>query len=166
MGIRHWLKRRLVGGTSEGDVPPNAALMDTVLRREPERVRSLGEYDADSYPADLAELLRRRAEVAERLLRIDVADRQARIDAIPELREMLRTYPHPLVYEMLIQAFIDAGRYDEAKGVAFAAQARRLECARSEHPEIRAEIDHLREWTTEEVERLRQEHQARGSARS
>jgi hypothetical protein len=162
MGIRHWLRDRLIGDDAEGtDVPPGASLVNSALGREVERVRSLGEYDAASYPRELSELLQRREVVARELLQMDVADRQARVEAIPRLRELLRTYPHPLVYELLIHAYLDADRYDEAKGVAFAARERRMECARSEHPEIRAEIARLREWTTEEVDALRAEREGR-----
>ncbi len=88
---------------------------------------------------------------------MNVTDRQARIDALPRLRELLRDYPLPLVYELLIHAYVDSGRFDEARGVAFAAQARREECARSDHPEIRSEIDHLNAWTPAEVDRLKAE---------
>ena len=161
MGFRHWLKQRMVGESAGEDLPPGSSLVDTVLGREPERVRSLGEYNSQSYPADLAELLRRREAVTAEVLRIDFTDRQARMEAVPRLRELLRTYPHPLVYELLIHGYVDAGRYDEARGVAFAAQARRAECARSEHPEIRAEIEHLQEWTADEVDRLRAERESR-----
>lgn len=155
MSLRRWFRERMLAGETEGDdVPPGSALMDTLLGRERERVRSLGEYDSTSYPAELRDLLERRAEVARELLTLDVTDPKVRVASIPRLRELLRKYPHPLVYETLIHACIDAGRHDEAKGVAFAARQRRLECARSDHPEIRAEIDSLREWTKEEIEEL------------
>jgi pentatricopeptide repeat protein len=162
MGIRHWFREQMLGADTEGeDVPPTTALVRALLGREEERVRSLGEYRSDSYPQDLSTLLRRREAVAARLLRVDVTDPEARVAAIPRLQEMLREYPHPLVYEMLIHAYVDAGRYDEAKGVAFAARERRIECGRSEHPEIRAEIDRLNEWTAEEIDELREEREAR-----
>ena len=32
---------------------------------------------------------------------------------------------------------------------------------RSEHPEIRAEVDRLREWSSDEIDELRQEREAR-----
>ncbi len=147
-------------GEETGDIPPSTSLMGSLLGREPERVSALGEYDSRSYPAELAELLRNRQEVTEELLRIDIADPEVRVAAIPQLRELLRIYPHPLVYEALILAYVHAGRYDEAKGVAFAAQARREECARSEYPEIRAEIANLKGWTSGEVDRLRQQREA------
>jgi len=162
MGIRHWLRHRLLGDDAEGgDVPPGVALVNTALGREAERTRAMGEYDAGSYPEDLAEMLRRRTEVSAEVVRIDVTDPQARIAAIPRLRELLRLYPHPLVYEMLILAYADTGRFDEAKGIAFAARERRLECERSDHPEIRAEIERLREWTPEDVDEMRAEREAR-----
>ena len=135
-----------------------------LLGREEERVRSLGEYDAGSYPPELRDLLARREEVARQLLRLNVTNRKARIDAIPQLRDLLRQYPHPLVYESLVHAYMDAGRFDEAKGVAFAAKQRRQECARSDHPEIRGEIDSLREWSSEEIDEARRESEGRGSA--
>jgi hypothetical protein len=137
--------------------------MNTILGRDQERVGSLGEYDSGSYPTDLAELLRLRSEVSEDVLRVDVADRAARVEAIPRLQQLLRQYPHPLVYELLIQSYVDAGRFDEAKGVAFAARERRLECARSPHPEIRSETDRLRAWDPEEIEHLRTEAANRAS---
>lgn len=161
MGLRHWLRQRLAGEEA-GDARPGGSLMPSLFGREPERASPLGEYDSTTYPRELAELLRRRQEVARELLTIDVSDPRARITAVPRLREMLRTYPHPLVYETLILAYLDAGRYDEAKGVAFAAQARREECARSEHPEIRGEIEHLRAWSTDELDRLRRQREERG----
>lgn len=162
MGVRHWLKERMAGSATGGDVPPGTSLMNTLLGREEERIRSLGEYDARSYPAELAELLRRRQQVSDEVLAIDVADPRARIEAIPRLRELLRVYPHPLVYELLIHGYVDADRFEEARGVAFAAQARRDECWRAREPEIRAEIEHLKEWTPDEVDRLREERRGGG----
>jgi hypothetical protein len=128
-------------------------------RGEREEVGALGDYDAATYPRDLVELLGRRQEVADALLRIDSSDPAARMEAIPQLRTLLRTYPHPLAYELLLHAYLDAGRFDEARGVAFAAQARRKECEASEHPEIQEEIRHLSEWSPEEIDRLRVERE-------
>ena len=157
MGVREWLKARMREDSEDGgDVPPGTSLVQALMGKEEPRPRALGEYSADSYPTELSELLQRRQEVADELLGIDVADPDARVAAIPRLREMLRTYPHPLVYEMLIHAYADADRFDEAKGVAFAARQRREECARSPHPEIQAEIDRLHEWSSEEVDELRE----------
>jgi len=158
MGIRQWLRDRVLGEEStSGDVPPNASLMHTMLGKDQERVRSLGEYNAESYPDELSQLIRRRAEVTQDLLKIDVASRDARIDAIPRLQLLLRKYPHPLVYETLLHAYIDDGRFDEARGVAFAANERRHECARSPYPEIRAETDSLRVWDPKEIDELQAE---------
>jgi hypothetical protein len=158
MGLRKWFRNQVLGSQGEGDdMPPNASLFNAMMGRDEERVRSLGEYDAQSYPADLAELIRRRAEVSSELLRIDVASREARVESIPQLQQLLRRYPHPLVYEMLIHAYLDAGRFDEAKGVAFAARERRQECARSPHPEIRAETERLNAWDPNEIDELRAE---------
>lgn len=162
MGVRQWLKARMAeDSASGGDVPPGASLMQTLMGREVERTRALGEYDAGSYPAELSERLRRRQEVTEELLLMDIADPEARIAAIPRLQAMLHRYPHALVYETLIHAYLDADRFDEAKGVAFAARERRGECARSPYPEIRAETAHLHEWTVDEVEQLRDERTRR-----
>ncbi len=162
MSLRRWVREHMLGDESEGnDLPPGGSLVNSLLGREEERVPSLGEYRADTYPTELAELLRRRGEVMTELLRIDVADENSRIESIPRLRELLRVYPHPLVYEMLIVAYVDAERYDEARGVAFAARERRQECARSPHPEIRAETDRLREWKPEDIEELRAERAAK-----
>jgi len=158
MGLRHWFRERVLGGSTDGnDVPPSSALINTILGREEERVRSLGEYDAASYPTDMRDLLGRREEVTRELLRMELVTPQRRAESISELRDLLKKYPHPLAYETLIHAYMDAGRFDEAKGVAFAARQRRIECARSEHPEIRAETDRLREWTPEEIDAERRE---------
>ena len=162
MGIRRWLRRRLLGSDAEGnDVPPSSALLGALVGREEPRVRALGDYDAKSFPPDLADLLRRREEVAAELRRLDLVDRQARVAAIPRLQKLLRTYPHPLAYELLIHAYVDAGRYDEAKGVAFAARERRAQCARSAYPEIRVETDRLREWTSAEIDEMRTDVEGR-----
>lgn len=156
MGLRHWLRQQLGSDDHGDDLPPGRSLMRSLWQRDDERVHALGEYDASTYPPELAELLRRRQTVANELLEIDISSPEARIEAIPRLREMLRVYPHPLVYELLIHAYLDAERYDEARGLAFAARERRIECASSEYPEIRSEIDHLSEWSADDVEQLRQ----------
>ncbi len=162
MGLRHWLRDHLLKDDNRGgDAPPTASVMHTLLGSEPERVRSLGEYDSENYPEEIAELVRRREEVASQLLRIDITDPETRIASIPRFQELLRKYPHPLVYETLIHAYIDAGRYDEAKGVAFAARERRAECARSPHAEVRSETEKLREWSTDDVDDLMKDRQAR-----
>lgn len=166
MGIRHWFRQRLLGDEVEGeDIPPRGSLFNSLIGREEERVHSLGEYRADTYPRELTDLLSRRAQVSEELLRIDLTDPEARRASIPKLQQLLRIYPHPLAYETLIHAYVDAGRYDEAKGVAFAARERRNECARSPHPEVRAETERLREWTTQEVDELRVERERGAGSR-
>lgn len=155
MSIRHWFRNRAHGDDTEGgDLPPRGS-------REPERIRALGEYDSNSYPQELVDLLHRREEVAGELLRLNLIERKGRIAAIPKLQELLRRYPHPLAYEALIHAYLDAERYDEARGVAFAARARRDECRRSPHPEVRAEVDHLKEWIPEDIDQLREERQGK-----
>ena len=165
MGIRRWFRTRMLGDDAEGDdLPPGVSLVNSALGREEATPHALGEYDQESYPEELAELLRRRGEVAAELIRMDVTDREARVAAIPRLSQLLRSYPHPLVYEMLIHGYVDAGRYDEAKGVAFAARERRRECERSPEPEIRAEIDRLREWTAEDIDELKAERKGREHA--
>src|SRR5690606_8421434 len=110
---------------------------------------------------ELAEILRKREEVAAELLGLRLTEREARAAAIPRLHELLRRYPHPLAYEALIHAYLDAERFDEARGVAFAARERRAECERSPYPEIRMEVEGLRAWTPEEVDELREEREAR-----
>jgi hypothetical protein len=156
MTLRRWFRERMLGDDPGGDDgPPGSALMNTLLGREGERSRSLGEYDSRNYPAELRELLTRREEVALELLRLDITTPSGRVEAVPALRALLRKYPHPLVYETLIHACIDAGRFDEAKGVAFAARQRRMECMASEHPEIRAEVQHLQEWDIAEIDEMR-----------
>jgi hypothetical protein len=145
----------MLGGDAEGrDMPPGSALVNTLLGRETPRVQTLGEYDSRTFPPDLLELLTRRARVARELLAMDLelVDPDARIRAIPKLRELLRVYPHPLVYETLINAYLDDGRFDEAKGAVFAARQRRFDCLRSEFPEIRAEVADLREWSPEAID--------------
>lgn len=162
MGLRHWLRDHLLKDENKGgDAPPTVSVMHTLLGSEPERMRSLGEYDSATYPEEIAELVRKREEVAAQLLRIDITDRETRIASIPKFQELLRKYPHPLVYETLIHAYIDSGRYDEAKGVAFAARERRAECARSQYSEIRNETEKLREWSTDDIDELMKDRQSK-----
>lgn len=155
MSLRRWVREQMLGGEAEGDTPPRTALMNSTLNREEERTSALGEYDSASYPVDLADLLRRRERVIRAFMRLDVTHPEGRVAAIGQLKSLLREYPHPLIYETLIHAYAEAGNYDEARGVAFAARERRRECARSPFPEIQAEIDGLREWTPEDVDALR-----------
>jgi hypothetical protein len=164
MGIRHWLRKRLAEEESGDEGPPERSLLKSIFGSEGGSVHALGEYDQKSYPAEMEALLRRRQEVAEALLSGNLTDRHRRVEAIPEIRDLLRKYPHPLAYETLILAYLDAGRYDEARGVAFAARERRIECARSPHPEIRAETDRLREWSPEDVDELRREREGAAAA--
>lgn len=162
MSLRRWMREQMLGGDAEGnDLPPHGSLVNSALGREDERARALGEYDSNTYPADLADALRRREAVAREFMRIDVTDREALVAAVPELKALLRRYPHPLAYEALIHAYVESGRYDEARGVAFAARERRQECSRSPHPEIRAEIDRLHEWRPDDIDALRAESEKR-----
>lgn len=152
----------MLGSEVEGnDVPPRGSLVNSAFGRESEQPRAMGEYAEASFPFDLAEVLRRRAEVLRDFMRIDVTDRELRVAAIPELKKLLGRYPHPIVYEALIHAYVDAQRYDEARGVAFAARERRQECAASPYPEIQSEIDGLREWKSQDVDAIREEAEKR-----
>lgn len=141
------------------DAPPHGSIINAIFGREPPTLHALGEYDHKTYPDELEELLRRRAEVAYELMEMDLTSRASRIEAIPRLQGLLRTYPHPLAYETLIHAYVDAGRWDEARGAAFAARERRTQVSRSPYLEIRCEIDRLNEWTPEEIEVLRAERE-------
>jgi hypothetical protein len=153
MSLRRWFREKMLGDEAEGDdMPPQKVLMNTLLGRDTERVRSLGEYDSTSYPAELRDQLERREEVTRALLGLEITSAKGRIAAIPKLKELLRTYPHPLAYDTLINAYIDSGRFDEAKGIAFAAKQRRAECAISQYPEIRSETATLREWTSADID--------------
>jgi hypothetical protein len=162
MGIRHWLrKKRAEQAEDEQDGrAPSGSIISAIFGREAPTLHALGEFDQTTYPGELQDLLRRREDVAEELREMDLTTRQSRVEAIPRLHQMLRTYPHPLAYEVLIHAYVDAGRWDEARGAAFAARERRTQVSRSPYSEIRAEIDRLKEWTPEEVELLRQEREA------
>lgn len=163
MGLRQWMGEK--AGTREGDPVSDSSYLKSLLGGRGERIRSLGEYDRESYPQELLDLLKRRQTVADALLEIDITDPEARIAAVPRLKELLRTYPHPLVYELLILAFLDQASYDDAKGVALAAHNRREECARSPYPEIQGEIEYLRDWSPDEVEKLRPERPSEPPAR-
>lgn len=164
MGIRYWLKKRIGDAVNEdGNLPMHLSLLHSIFGSDEPTPRALGEYDHKTYPAELQELLRRRDDVAQALMEMDLTSRSGRIEAIPRLRELLRTYPHPLAYETLINAYVDAGRWDEARGAAFAARERRVEVSRSPFSEIRSETDRLNEWTPEEVDALRQEREGRAA---
>lgn len=161
MGIRHWLRKKRAEQAEDGDDDraPSGSIISAIFGREAPTLHALGEFDQTTYPGELQDLLRRREDVAEELREMDLTTRQARVDAIPRLQQMLRTYPHPLAYEVLIHAYVDGGRWDEARGAAFAARERRTQVARSPYSEIRAEIDRLKEWTPAEVDLLRQERE-------
>lgn len=161
MGIRHWIRKRLAEQAEDGDddVAPSGSIINSIFGREPPTLHALGEYDQRTYPGELQDLLRRREDVAEEIREMDLTTRQARVDAIPRLQQMLRTYPHPLAYETLIHAYVDAGRWDEARGAAFAARERRVQVIRSPYSEIRCEVDRLKEWSPDEIELLRQERE-------
>jgi hypothetical protein len=161
MGIRHWLRKKRAeqADEDEEDRAPSVSIINSIFGREPPTLHALGEYDQKTYPGELQDLLRRREDVAEELREMDLTTRVARVEAIPRLQQMLRTYPHPLAYETLIHAYVDAGRWDEARGAAFAARERRTQVLRSPYSEIRAEVDRLKEWTPEEVDVVRRERE-------
>jgi hypothetical protein len=158
MGLREWIRKRMAEtADDEGDAPPVASLVYSVLGKDEEAAHALGEFTAETYPGQLANVLRRRQDVAAELMRIGVGDPQKRRQAIPRLQELLRKYPHPLAYEALILAYAEQKRWDEARGVAFAARERRWEVEHSPFPEIRSEVARLKAWTPEDVEELRRE---------
>jgi hypothetical protein len=166
MGIRHWIRKRMAEEAEDGEGAPHGSIINAIFGREPPTLHALGEYDRETYPDELEELLRRRAEVAHELMEMELTSRQARVAAIPQLQALLRTYPHPLAYETLIHAYVDAGRWDEARGAAFAARERRTQVSRSPYSEIRGEIDRLNEWTPEEIDLVRAEREGTAPAAS
>lgn len=158
MSIREWLKQRITDSAGHGDGAGSESFLNRlVFGKEEPRQRALGEFDTRSYPPELVDLLRRRAEVTDEVMEMDFTTAQARRDAIPRLQHLLHRYPHPVLYEALIHAYADSGRWDEARGVAYAARERRLECSRSPYPEIRSEIDRLKEWSPADVDEMRAE---------
>jgi pentatricopeptide repeat protein len=160
MSIREWLKHRITSSARGGDGAGSESFLNRlVFGKEEPRQRALGEFDTRSYPPELVTLLQRRGEVTDELMEMDFTTAQARRDAIPTLQRLLFKYPHPVLYEALIHAYADSGRWDEARGVAHAARERRLECARSPYPEIRSEIDRLKEWSPADVDELRLERE-------
>jgi hypothetical protein len=159
MGLREWMQRRMAQYDGRAELPAHASLMHAWFTDEPRRPAPGAEYGAEGLPAELAAQLERREQVTAALLEMDLASADARVEAIPRLRELLRVYPHPVAYEALILAYGEADRWDEARGVAFAARDRRRECARSPFPELRMETDRLRDWTPEDVDELRRERQ-------
>lgn len=158
MSIREWLKQRITSNAGRGE-GTDSFLNRLVFGKETPQQRSLGEYDKRSYPPDLVDLLRRRADVTDEVMEMDLTTAQARRDAIPRLQQLLHKYPHPVLYEALIHSYADSGRWDEARGVAYAARERRLECSRSPYPEIRSEIDRLKEWSPADVDEMRLERE-------
>jgi hypothetical protein len=154
MSLRRWFRDAILRDADPvgDDGPPGSALMVTLLGREGPAPRYLGEYDSTSYPNELRELLARREEVAREVLALGATDPESRVASIPALHALLLRYPHPLIYEILINASLDAGRADEARGLAFAARQRRIECMASDYPEIRAEVDWVREWDPAEFD--------------
>src|SRR5690606_16910804 len=107
MSIRRWFRERM--GQDEaraGDPPPGTALVDAVLGPPAERSSWLGDCTSETYPHELREMLLRRQEVTRQLVEPDLTTPAARIAAIPRLRELLSRYPHPLVYDALINAYI------------------------------------------------------------
>jgi hypothetical protein len=158
MGLREWIRKRMADTADvEGDAPPVASLVYSVLGKDDEAPHALGEFTAETYPGQLANVLRRRQDVANELMKMGIGSPAARREAIPRLQEMLRKYPHPLAYEALILAYVEQKRWDEAKGVAFAARERRWEVEHSPFPEIRSEVARLQAWSPEEIDVLRRE---------
>lgn len=157
MGLREWIRARMAETADEGDSAPVAALVYSVVGKDEQPVHALGEYTAATYPGALADALRRRNDVAAELRGMDLGSEAGRREHLPRMVELLKTYPHPLAYEALIMAFVEQRRWDDAKGVAFAARERRWEVEHSPWPEIRSEIDRLRAWSPEDVEELRRE---------
>lgn len=159
MALRDFIRRRMAQAAEEGAGAPVASLLHSVLGPGEQPAHALGEYTAATYPTELAELLRRREQVAQELLATDLTSAQARRQAEPRLLEMLKVYPHPMAYEALLLAYVDQARWEEAAGVAFAARERRWEVEHSPHPEIRAEVGPLKACSPEDVEAMRLERQ-------
>jgi hypothetical protein len=157
MGLRSFIRARMADTQEHDDASPVKALVYSIVGKDEDTPHALGEYTAETYPTDVAEQLRRRGEVAAALRAMDLGSRDGRSQAVPRLKELLRTYPHPLAYEALVLAYVDQRWWDEARGVAFAARERRWEVEHSPFPEIRAEVDRLKTWTPEDVEELRRE---------
>lgn len=157
MGLRSWIRARTADTQDHADPSPVKSLVYSIVGRDEASPHALGEYTADTYPAEVAERLRRRAAVAAELRAMDLGSRDGRAQAVSRLKELLREYPHPLAYEALVLAYVDQCRWEEARGVAFAARERRWEVEHSPFPEVRAEVDRLKAWTPDDVEELRRE---------
>lgn len=161
MGLRQWMRQQLRERADGDELPAGASFLYSALADDEEAPHALGEFTAGTYPAELAALLRRREAVTAELMRLDLTSAAGRRAAIPRLQELLRQYPHPLAYEALMVAYVDAGRWDEARGAAFAARERRTECEQSPWPEIRGECASLRVCTPEEIDLMRAEREGR-----
>jgi len=162
MGIRQWLRQQIRERAGEnGELPAGASFLYGLTEDELEKMHALGEFTALTYPQQLAELLRRRGDVTAELMTMDLGNKDARRAAIPRLQELLHRYPHPLAYDALILAYVDQARWDNARGAAFAARERRLECESSPWPEIRTECGALKAWAPEDIEPIRLEHEGR-----
>ena len=159
MGLRDWIRARTADtAADDADAAPLTALVHAIVgKTDGELQHALGEYTSATYPADLAEALRRRETVAAALRKMNIATPEGRREHLDGIRELLRTYPHPLAYEALILGYADQRRWDEARGVAFAARERRWEVEHSPHPEIRAEVARLKGWTVADIDDLRRE---------
>lgn len=157
MGLRDWIRKRMAEAAEAGDSAPVASLVYSALGDDEQPVRALGEYTSATYPSALADALRRRNAVAAELRTMDIATESGRREHTARLAELLQTYPHPLAYEALILAYVDQRRWDDARGVAFAARERRWEAEHSPWPEVRSEIERLKAWSVEDVEELRRE---------
>jgi pentatricopeptide repeat protein len=145
MSIREWLKQRITHSAGSGE-GTDSFLNRLVFGKETPQQRSLASTtSARIRPSWWTSPPPRRGD--DEVMEMDFTTAQARRDAIPELQRLLHKYPHPVLYEALIHAYADSGRWDEARGVAYAARERRLECSRSTYPEIRSEIDRLKEWS-------------------
>lgn len=157
MGLRDWIRTRMADAAEEGDSAPVTSLLHSVLGKQEEPAHALGEYTSATYPPALAEALRRRNAVAAELRGMNIATVSGRREQSGRLAELLQVYPHPMAYDALILAFVDQRRWDEARGVAFAARERRWEVEHSPWPEIRSEIDRLKAWSPDDVDELRRE---------
>lgn len=162
MGIRQWIRQQIRERAGEGgEIPAGASFLYGLAEDEVDTVHALGEFTALTYPQQLAELLRRRGDVTAELMTMGLGSKDGRRAAIPRLQELLHQYPHPLAYDALILAYVDQGRWDDARGTAFAARERRQECELSPWPEIRTECAALKGWTPEDVDLIREEHEGR-----
>jgi hypothetical protein len=160
MALREWVQRRMAGYDGGRTIPAYLSALHAIFTDRDEDDTPPAEPHTAGYSAELEGLLRRRDQVTRALLALELTTARGRVEAIPRLRELLREYPHPLVYEALINAYVDSARWDEARGLAYAARERRRECERSPYLEVRLETDRLREWSVEEVDELRREHEA------